>query len=36
MDKDRDRHKTEYDLDQLLKESFRMDDKSLLERFQRA
>ena len=35
-DKDRDRHKTEYDLDQLLKESFRMDDKSLLERFQRA
>ena len=36
MDKDRNRHKTEYDLDQLLKESFRMDDKSLLERFQRA
>ena len=36
MDKDRDRHKTDYDLDQLLKESFRMDDKSLLERFQRA
>jgi len=36
VDKDRDRHKTEYDLDQLLKESFRMDDKSLLERFQRA
>ena len=36
MDKDQDRHKTEYDLDQLLKESFRMDDKSLLERFQRA
>lgn len=36
MDKDLDRHKTEYDLDQLLKESFRMDDKSLLERFQRA
>lgn len=36
MSKDRDRHKTEYDLDQLLKESFRMDDKSLLERFQRA
>ncbi|WP_125141436.1 hypothetical protein [Clostridium transplantifaecale] len=36
MSKDRDRHKTEYDLDQLLKESFRMDDKTLLERFQRA
>ena len=36
MDKDRDRHKTEYDLDQLLRESFGMDDESLLERFQRA
>lgn len=36
MSKDRDRHKTEYDLDQLLRESFGMDDKTLLERFQRA
>lgn len=36
MDKDRDRHKTEYDLDQLLRKSFGMDDESLLERFQRA
>lgn len=36
MGRDRDRHKTEYDIDQLLKESFGMDDKTLLEKFQRA
>lgn len=36
MGKDRDRHKTEYDLDQLLRESFGVDDKTLLERFNRA
>lgn len=34
MGKDQDRHKKEFDLDQLLKESFGMDDQSLLERFQ--
>lgn len=36
MGKDQDRQNKEFDLDQLLKESFGMDDKSLLERFQSA
>ncbi len=36
MDKDRDRHKTEYDLDQLLKESLGWMINHSLERFQRA